>query len=204
MTPRHMITTIALAAIVFAAALAATSHAQPDRRFSDVPARHFAADAIEWAAANGVASGYGGGIFKPDEPVTRAQAVTFLRRYHANVATCWTHTFSGRGESGSRLISIELAPGAYDTEVGFSNMRIDALSQRQLQLKVRGRSSRVGSVVVHTAGPIRSEVVAASPGRSFIVKTDPDEGEVQAGRVSVWLAGLWPEERWAVTFSQVC
>lgn len=38
------------------------------------------ADAILWAANTGITSGYGGGLFKPDQDCTRAQVVTFLWR----------------------------------------------------------------------------------------------------------------------------
>lgn len=38
------------------------------------------ADAILWAADNGITAGYGNGIFKPDQGCTRAQVVTFLWR----------------------------------------------------------------------------------------------------------------------------
>lgn len=38
------------------------------------------ADAILWAANSGITSGYGDGLFKPDQACTRAQVVTFLWR----------------------------------------------------------------------------------------------------------------------------
>ena len=38
------------------------------------------ADAILWAANEGITTGYGNGIFKPDKDCTRAQVVTFLWR----------------------------------------------------------------------------------------------------------------------------
>ncbi len=38
------------------------------------------ADAILWAANTGISSGYGDGLFKPDQGCTRAQVVTFLWR----------------------------------------------------------------------------------------------------------------------------
>lgn len=49
-------------------------------RFTDVPAGAYYADAVAWAAANGITSGTGGKHFKPDEPCTRGQIVTFLWR----------------------------------------------------------------------------------------------------------------------------
>ena len=47
----------------------------------DVDGKHKPfADAILWAANEGITTGYGNGIFKPDKDCTRAQVVTFLWR----------------------------------------------------------------------------------------------------------------------------
>ena len=48
--------------------------------YSDVPADSYFADAVAWAAANGVTEGVGGGLFAPDNDCTRGQIVTFLFR----------------------------------------------------------------------------------------------------------------------------
>ena len=48
--------------------------------FSDVPADSYFADAVAWAAANGVTEGIGGGLFGSDNDCTRGQIVTFLFR----------------------------------------------------------------------------------------------------------------------------
>ena len=48
--------------------------------FSDVPTGSYFADAVAWAAANGVTEGIGGGLFAPDNDCTRGQIVTFLYR----------------------------------------------------------------------------------------------------------------------------
>ena len=48
--------------------------------FSDVPADSYFADAVAWAAANGVTEGIGGGLFGSDNDCTRGQIVTFLYR----------------------------------------------------------------------------------------------------------------------------
>ena len=49
--------------------------------FADVPADSYYADAVAWAAENGVTTGIGGGLFGSEQSCTRAQIVTFL--YHA-------------------------------------------------------------------------------------------------------------------------
>ena len=48
--------------------------------FSDVPTGSYFADAVAWAAANGVTEGIGSGLFGSDNDCTRGQIVTFLYR----------------------------------------------------------------------------------------------------------------------------
>ena len=48
--------------------------------FSDVPNDSYFAEAVAWAASNGVTDGIGGGLFGPNNDCTRAQIVTFLFR----------------------------------------------------------------------------------------------------------------------------
>lgn len=48
--------------------------------FADVPAGAFYAKAVAWAVDAGITTGTGEGGFSPDEPCTRAQAVTLLCR----------------------------------------------------------------------------------------------------------------------------
>lgn len=52
--------------------------------FSDVEQGMYYTDAVTWAAANGVVSGYGNGGFGPDDMITREQLVSVLYRYAAN------------------------------------------------------------------------------------------------------------------------
>lgn len=49
--------------------------------FSDVPAGAWCSNAVAWAAANNIASGYGNGQFGANSPVTREQLATILWRY---------------------------------------------------------------------------------------------------------------------------
>lgn len=49
-------------------------------RFFDVPNDAYYYEAVKWAAASGIAQGYGNGLFGPDDPCTRGQVVTFLWR----------------------------------------------------------------------------------------------------------------------------
>jgi len=49
-------------------------------QFKDVPASHWASGFVALAAGKGIIKGYPGGLFKPEEPVTYAEAITILVR----------------------------------------------------------------------------------------------------------------------------
>lgn len=49
--------------------------------FADVPAGQWYSNAVAWASANGVVSGYGNGKFGPGDAITREQMATILYRY---------------------------------------------------------------------------------------------------------------------------
>ncbi len=52
----------------------------PEPTFSDVPADHPYYDSIEWAAENGITTGYPDGTYRPDDTVTRGEMAVFLKR----------------------------------------------------------------------------------------------------------------------------
>ena len=52
-----------------------------DKSFSDVTDGAYYADAVRWAAAKGIVSGYDDGRFGPEDPVTREQLAALLYRY---------------------------------------------------------------------------------------------------------------------------
>lgn len=49
--------------------------------FDDVDPAAYYAEAIRWATSEGIAGGYGGGVFGPDDPITREQLAVMLYRY---------------------------------------------------------------------------------------------------------------------------
>ncbi|MBR7014831.1 MAG: S-layer homology domain-containing protein [Lachnospiraceae bacterium] len=53
----------------------------PSISFSDVRGRDWFHDAVRWAVAKGITTGYGEGTFQPNTSCTRAMIVTFLMRY---------------------------------------------------------------------------------------------------------------------------
>lgn len=74
--PNATVTRAEFAAILQAAFLPAAPPAAA--AFRDVPADHWAADAIQGARAAGFLSGYPGNLFYPEQPVSRVQAVVAL------------------------------------------------------------------------------------------------------------------------------
>lgn len=62
---------------------AAEAERYPDCDYSD---ESFYGDAVTWARAAGVATGYEDGTFGPDDPVTREQLATMLTNYASRVA----------------------------------------------------------------------------------------------------------------------
>lgn len=49
--------------------------------FSDVESGEYYADAVAWAAENGIVNGYGGGKFGPEDAITREQMAVILMNY---------------------------------------------------------------------------------------------------------------------------
>jgi len=68
---------------------------QPDlggtkHSFSDVPASQWFNNAVTWGSNRGVVSGFGGGVFKPEDSVTIEQVAVILWNY--------SHTPGGAGD----------------------------------------------------------------------------------------------------------
>ncbi|MCL2163979.1 MAG: S-layer homology domain-containing protein, partial [Oscillospiraceae bacterium] len=49
--------------------------------FGDVEGGTWYTDAVKWAAANGIVSGVGGGLYDPNAPITRQDLAVILARY---------------------------------------------------------------------------------------------------------------------------
>lgn len=74
----HVRTIVATAVVT--AALTVPTAVYASHRFSDVPTNHPHHDSISWLAEQGVTTGCEGDRFCPEDPVTRAQMATFMRR----------------------------------------------------------------------------------------------------------------------------
>lgn len=62
--------------------------------FQDVLPNQYYYKAVLWANENGITGGYNASTFAPDDPITRAQAVTFLWRYAGEPTPLTVSTFS--------------------------------------------------------------------------------------------------------------
>ena len=90
---------------LIAGAAVATAIAIPawaTHRFTDVPDDHAHADGIQWAGDRRLVSGYPDGSFRPDQPMTRGQLATVLRRQGAWRGPVYTLT----PECGSRAMVV--------------------------------------------------------------------------------------------------
>ena len=55
-------------------------------QYGDVPEGAWYTEAIRWATSQGIISGYGNGMFGPDDPITREQLAVMLWRYAGSPA----------------------------------------------------------------------------------------------------------------------
>ena len=54
--------------------------------FADIAGEAWYAEAVRWAASQGIVSGYGNGMFGPDDNITREQLAVMLWRYAGSPA----------------------------------------------------------------------------------------------------------------------
>ena len=80
------IISIFIAAIMFAAALAAALPSFAASGFSDVENGRWSASSIEYAVKEGYMNGVGGGLFDPEGSLTRAMVATVLWRREGSPA----------------------------------------------------------------------------------------------------------------------
>ena len=89
----------ALALVVAAIASGAPPVHSQTSSFVDVDPDAFYAQDVEWLVNQGITTGIGPGLFGPELPVTRGQAVTFLFRYSGEPTGWPAHGFSDVGSS---------------------------------------------------------------------------------------------------------
>lgn len=72
--------------------------------FRDTVASAYYADAVLWASQQGIVSGYGNGLFGPDDPVSREQMAAILWRYTGSPAVSNTNSFSDASSIASYAV----------------------------------------------------------------------------------------------------
>ena len=82
--PEESLTRAMLATVVYRLAGEPPVNGSPE--FTDVPAGQWYSNAIIWATQQGVVNGYGGGLFGPEDPITREQLAVMLWRYAGSPA----------------------------------------------------------------------------------------------------------------------
>jgi hypothetical protein len=79
--------------------------------FTDVPAGQYYTSAVDWAAANGIVEGIGGGRFSPDGSITRQDLAVIIYRYEQFIDKIPASIVSDREFSDGDSIS-DYAKGA--------------------------------------------------------------------------------------------
>ena len=82
--------------------------------FSDVDPAASYGEAVRWAASQGIAGGYGGGLFGPDDPITREQLAVMLYRYARHEGYDTAQGGMAIREFGGLRPDLRLRPGGHD------------------------------------------------------------------------------------------
>ena len=72
-------------------------------QFPDVPDSYIFHNSVDWAADYGIATGYGDGTYRPNDPVSRGQMTAFMRRLSSEFEVVHTNVDPGASQvqSGS-------------------------------------------------------------------------------------------------------
>ncbi len=102
--------------------------------FSDVPASQWYNNAVTWASARGIVSGYGGGVFKPDKPVSLEEVFVILWNYEGNPPLTGDADAVGpHSEWAGNAIGWAQAEGLLDN-VPFERVTMDATRAQTAQM----------------------------------------------------------------------
>jgi len=98
-------------------------------QFNDVAEDDYYYQAVNWAAANGIVSGYGGGKFGPTDNVTREQLATIFLNYYKYI---------GEGPVGARMVKID-----FEDLAVISEWALDAVAYCSIRGVITGRPGNV-------------------------------------------------------------
>lgn len=114
--------------------------------FTDVSDQAYYADAVAWAAANGVVKGYSVERFGPEDPITREQMLVMLHRYGEYMG----YDVSSR---------VDLSYFADDNDV--SSWAVEAVQWGYAGSVMRGMMSRTGEPTINPQGELIRVQMAA-------------------------------------------
>ena len=139
----------------------------PQKTFKDVPADHWANQAINTAVANGLMEGYPGDLFKPNKPVTRAEAmVTLAKGIPCEMDNCKADEILSKYCDGNKVPSWAKIPVAKAIESGALN---DVPNPNEIQACKDASRADVASM-------LESVRVAMGYSKKDVAYTAPDCG----------------------------
>lgn len=164
-----------LAIAIVAVAMLIPATAVATHVFSDVDDTKFYADATKWAKDNKITLGSpaGSDTFKPDDPVTRGESVTFLKRYDDNIVRPADEALEDDIATNTKDIStnranvatnaVRISTNARNISTNARNTATNTASIAAL-VKIQGTHIQGTYTVSDVAGPI-PELTGDLPGR---------------------------------------
>ena len=193
---RTALAVAAVTALVASMAIVGTVAAQPSQRFFDVPRTHYAYESIDWAVTNGITQGCGDGRnFCPDGTLTRAEIVTFMKRYHDRFhsgaspgnGTTGARTEWSLRDYGSTYETVNLSAGRYLVSFTLEHDRAIQTDFDEIELFVSDGSREQ---TLHTVDTSSSNSAFSATATSYTVRARSFEigdrlGQLESGRIYV-------------------
>lgn len=122
----------------------------PGAGFTDVPAGTWYTEAVNWAAAQGITTGIGGGLFGPDLDLTRAMAITMLWRDNGEPVFSLNvfHVNDHHSNLNSDDIDILVPSGEVEIELGGFSRVVEAIDY------LRSENQGENNVTIHAGDAI--------------------------------------------------
>ena len=123
--------------------------------FTDTQADAWYADAVLWATQEGIISGYGGGLFGTNDPVSREQIAVIL----------WRDAGSPEAQASATRAEVAVMLRAYRTMGASETPETPAEGSRVLvaYFSATGNTERVANAIAEAAGGDLFEITPAAP-----------------------------------------
>lgn len=141
--------------------------------FTDVPASQWYSDAISWASANGIVSGYGNGTFGPGDPITREQMAAILNRYatYKGYDTGTASSISGFSDA-SQVSSYAVEPMGW----AVGNGLISGTGNNTLAPKGNATRAQVATILMRFCENIANKAPDTTVDKTYTVMFDLNYG----------------------------